>query len=48
MSIKKRDLIISISTDKKLNIWNLSNMECLIEIKGKSFIFTSCFIKENN
>ena len=28
--INKRDLIISISHEKKLNIWNLNNLECFL------------------
>ena len=51
--INKRILILSLSLNNDLKIWNTNNYECIINLEninleGKNFTFSACFIKENN
>ena len=50
-TIKKRDLIISISFGKNIKLWNIKNLECLYyynHIYDCGTIYSACFIKDNN
>ena len=47
----KRDLIISISLENNIKLWNVNNYECLLNIKninGKGRLFSACFLNDNN
>ena len=51
--INKRILILSLSLNNDLKVWNSNNIECIlnlenINLEGKNFTFSACFIKENN
>ena len=50
--INKRDLIISISCkDNNIKLWNINNMECLLNIKNinkEGSLFSACFLYDNN
>ena len=50
--INKRDLIISISCkDNNIKLWNINNMECLLNIKNinkEGALFSACFLYDNN
>jgi len=50
--INKRDLIISISCkDNNIKLWNIYNMECLLNIKNiykEGALFSACFLHDNN
>ena len=50
-SINKRDLIISISLENNLKLWNNQNWNCLLNIKNiynEGNIYSACFINDNN
>ena len=51
-SIKKRDLIMSISdNNKNIKIWDFNNWSLLTNIKGqynKDIYYLACFLKDNN
>ena len=50
-SINKRDLLISISYDNNLKLWNINNWECLIKISyinRVGYLYSACFLNENN
>ena len=45
--VKKRDLIMSISRDNNIRIWNFSNWECLLnitDINEKGLLYSACFL----
>ena len=51
--VNKRILILSLSSNNDLKVWNSNNIECIlsldnINLAGKYFTFSACFIKENN
>ena len=51
--INKRILVLSLSSNNDLKVWNSNNFECIlnlenINLEGKYFTFSACFIKENN
>ena len=47
-SINKCDLIISISIDGNIKLWNINNIECLFNINKANFLYSACFLKDNN
>jgi WD40 repeat protein len=45
--VKKRDLIMSISKNNNIRIWNFSNWECLLnitDINEKGYLYSACFL----
>ena len=49
----KRDLILSLSYNNNIKIWDIFNLNCILEIKkinenGDKFIFSACFLKNNH
>jgi len=48
----KRDLVMSISRDiNDIKIWNISNLECILNIKNvnnKGCLLSACFLNKNN
>ena len=48
----KRDLIISISArDNNIKLWDINNLECILNLKNineNGFLFSSCFLNDNN
>ena len=47
----KRDLIISISYDSNIKLWDYNNLECLTDIENiyiRGYLFSACFLKEND
>ena len=47
----KRDLIISISLENNIKLWNANNYECLLNIENINKIgklFSACFLNDNN
>ena len=47
----KRDLVLSISYDSNIKIWDYNNLECLTEIKNiyeSGYLFSACFLYNNN
>ena len=50
--IYKRDLIMSLSrTDNNIKIWNVTNFECLLDIKKANqfgYLYSACFLKDNS
>ena len=49
--IEKRDLIMSISYDNTIKIWNVNNWECLFNISyinKVGYLYSACFINDNN
>ena len=49
--INKRDLVISLSYDNNIKLWNANNWECLSnfeEINKKGYLLSACFLIENN
>ena len=44
----KNDLIISISFDGNLKLWVINNLECLFNIQKAGFLYSACFLFENN
>ena len=47
----KRDLIISISYDSNIKLWDYNNLECLTDIENiykSGYLLSSCFLKEND
>ena len=51
-NIKKRDLIISLSKDdNNLKLWNITNFECLLNLKNINnigILDSACFLNQNN
>ena len=50
-SIKKLDLVMSISKDNNLKIWNFSNLDLLTDIKkvyDRGYLTSACFLNDNN
>ena len=49
---QKRDLLISISSDdRNLKLWNINNLECLIDLKNIydiGSLYSGCFLNINN
>ena len=47
----KKDLIISISAyDNNIKLWNINNLECLLNLKDiyeYGFLYSACFLKDN-
>ena len=51
--INKRILVLSLSSNNDLKVWNSHNIECIlsldnINLEGKYCTLSACFIKENN
>ena len=49
--INKRDLVISISFDLNLKLWNINNLECLYDNKiyrNESILYKAAFLNNNN
>ena len=49
--INKEDLIISISLDNNIKLWNIKNMENILNLKNinvSGWIFSACFLNNNN
>jgi len=51
--INKRILVLSLSLNNDLKVWDSNNIECIlnlenINLEGEKFTFSACFIKENN
>ena len=50
--INQRDLLLSISFyDNNLKLWNINNLECLINIRNINnygFLYSACFLQEND
>ena len=47
----KRELVLSISLENNIKLWNVNNYECLLNIKninGKGRLFSACFLNDNN
>ena len=51
-NINKRDLVMSISAiDNNIKIWNINNLECLVNIRNinqDGFLYSSCILNDNN
>ena len=50
-NINNRDIILSVSRDNNLKIWNINNWECLLNIKKiyiAGRIFSACFLNDKN
>ena len=48
---KKRDLILTISYDSNIKLWDYNNLECLtdiIDIYNNGYLFSACFFKAKN
>ena len=48
---KKRDLIISISYDNNIKLWNVNQWECLCDfndVNKSGYSLSACFLKDNN
>ena len=48
---KKRDLVISLSYDNNIKLWNINNWECLSdieEINKNGYLLSACFLNDNN
>ena len=49
--INKRDLVISLSYDNNIKLWNINNWECLCnfeEINKNGYLLSACFLNDNN
>ena len=47
----KRDLVLSISYDSNIKLWDYNNLECLTEIKNiykNGYLFSACFLNDKN
>ncbi len=47
----KRDLVLSISYDSNIKLWDYNNLECLTDINSiyeSGYLFSSCFLYDNN
>ena len=53
----KKNLILSLSNDNNINLWNIDNLECILNFKGKiekswlfEYVFDSscCFLQDTN
>ena len=44
----KSDLIVSISIDGNMKLWKISNFECLFDINKACFLYSACFLTDNN
>ena len=47
----KRDLVISLSYDNNIKLWNYNNLECLISIENiykNGYLFSASFLSDNN
>ena len=47
----KRDLVISLSYDNNIKLWNINNWECLSdieEINKNGYLLSACFLHDNN
>ena len=47
----KRDLVISLSYDNNIKLWNINNWECLSdieEINKNGYLLSACFLNDNN
>ena len=45
--VKKRDLIMSISRNNNIRVWNFSNWDCLLnitDINEKGYLYSACFL----
>ena len=46
----KKDLLLSISYDSNIKLWDYNNLECLINIDNiykSSYLFSACFLNDN-
>ena len=50
--INKRDIIMTISSDENnIKLWNINNWELILnlqKVNNKGYLFSGCFLKENN
>ena len=47
----KRDLVLSISYDSNIKLWDYNNLECLTDINNiyeSGYLFSACFLYDNN
>ena len=47
----KRDLLLTISYDSNIKLWDFNNLECLtdiVDIYKSGYLFTACFLKFND
>ena len=47
----KRDLVLSISYDSNIKLWDYNNLECLTDINSiyeSGYLFSACFLYDNN
>ena len=47
----ERDLIISISCDQNIKLWNINNFECILDltnINKNGWIYSACFLNNND
>ena len=48
---EKRDLVLSISLDNNIKLWNINNFECLYnyeKVNNSGFLYSACFLNDNN
>ena len=48
---KERDLIISISYDQNIKLWNINNFQCILDltnINKNGWIYSACFLNNND
>ena len=51
-NINKRDLLLSLSsTDNNIKLWNINNLDCLLDLKNinqNGYLRSACFLNDNN
>jgi len=48
---EKRDLVLSISLDNNIKLWNINNFECIYnyeKVNNNGFLYSACFLNDNN
>ena len=48
---ERRDLILSLSLDNNIKLWNMNNFECLCnyeKVNNSGFLYSACFLNDNN
>ena len=48
---EKRDLVLSISLDNNIKLWNINNFECIYnyeKVNNSGFLYSACFLNDNN
>ena len=48
---EKRDLVLSISLDNNIKLWNINNFECIYnyeKVNDSGFLYSACFLNDNN